>query len=56
MKKWWKTAAWVALLLLTAIVAAAVWYAQQALPQTAGTLMLTLRGAVAELRIERDAP
>ena len=52
MRRWLKTAAWAALLLITAIVAAAAWYAQRALPQTDGSL--TLSGAAAELRIERD--
>ncbi|MDZ7590868.1 MAG: penicillin acylase family protein [Rubrivivax sp.] len=52
MKRWLKTAAWLVLLLMTAIVAVAAWYAQQALPQTDGPL--TLSGAAAELRIERD--
>lgn len=52
MRRWLKTAAWAALLLITAIVAAAAWYAQRALPQTDG--LLTLSGAAAELRIERD--
>lgn len=52
MRRWLKTAAWVALLLVTAIVAAAAWYALQALPQTGG--QVALAGAAAELHIERD--
>ena len=52
MRRWLKTAAWAALLLITAIVVDAAWYVQRALPQTDG--LLTLSGAAAELRIERD--
>jgi len=51
--KWLKRVARLALMLLAAAVAVAVWYAQRALPRTAGEL--TLAGVGGEVRIERDA-
>ena len=51
--KWLKRLGWTALALLVLVAAAAAWYVKQVLPVTQGSI--TLAGAQAELRIERDA-
>jgi len=51
--KWLKRAGWALVALMAMTVAALAWYAHQVLPRTDGEI--SLPGAAAELRIERDA-
>ncbi|HSQ71431.1 MAG TPA: penicillin acylase family protein, partial [Rubrivivax sp.] len=53
MIKWLKRAGWTLLALTAMTVAALAWYVHQVLPRTDGEI--SLPGAAAELRIERDA-